>query len=154
MAQVANTFENFDRVFTQAFDWYKRSPRHERERIAHTFRVVCRPTRRMGTVDLHYLRLVLRAVLPLFQPRYAPLLTVPTLDIFPAFLFHGEIAHYRPSSNQICFNENYLNRVASEIENTMKHELLHAWLHQNGFGNEVDCHGPHFRAMAKYLGIK
>jgi hypothetical protein len=152
-SEVANTFESFDQVYVNAFDWYKRTPRHERLRIAHTFRVPCRPTprRKTGTVDLQYLHLVLKAILPLFKPAPAPLRVIPTLHILPPSMFKNAIAYYKPET--ICFNDQYLNRTPEQIENTMKHELLHAWLHQYGF-RTGDSHGIHFRVMATYLGVK
>ena len=59
------------------------------------------------------------------------------------------IAHYEPSTNNICFRTTYLKRGSLEdITDTMFHELVHAFLHQSGtlFHGE-DPHGDKFQAL-------
>lgn len=63
-------------------------------------------------------------------------------------------AHYEPSRNIVCFREGYLKTAtAGQLVNTMKHELLHAWIHQHDFSGDR-AHDDIFKAACELLGIQ
>jgi hypothetical protein len=63
-------------------------------------------------------------------------------------------AHYHTAENQICFRKGYLDKgTPQQWVNTMKHELLHAWIHQHDFRGDR-AHDDLFKAAAELLGIE
>jgi hypothetical protein len=76
-------------------------------------------------------------------------------------LFHRKYKEYTADeglgfcvgNELMCLKQDYLNRAsASDVEQTIKHELVHAWLCWKGIF-ESHQHGPIFEAKARELGI-
>jgi hypothetical protein len=85
-----------------------------------------------------------------------PIRTLPDVKIFPDDHFAADvIAHYDPNEVWICFNQSFLDQNPSydRLADTMTHELLHCWIHENYIDMDGDPHGPPFEACAKMLGI-
>lgn len=88
-----------------------------------------------------------------------PLKTIPPIFIEPDEHFKNSklpyvYAHYHTSKDVICFNEKYIkeNPTPQSLLDTMKHELLHAWIHQHNFNGDR-AHDDLFKATAELLGI-
>ncbi len=76
-------------------------------------------------------------------------------QIIPDIHFAARLpnAHYEVSGNIICFREGYLHTATpAQLINTMKHELLHAWIHQHDFDGDR-AHDDIFKAASELLGI-
>lgn len=84
-----------------------------------------------------------------------PLKTIPPVFIKPDDHFSPNAgAHYEPSKNVICFKESSVNRgTPGYLADTMKHELLHAWIDQHDFKG-YRAHDDLFKAAADLLGIE
>ena len=101
-----------------------------------------------------YLDELCDSVLPLFGdiPR-------PTISIKPDNEFDHANAHcvWAGTPEERCaieFNEEYLrNASTEELENTMKHELIHAWIHAKGI-QETERHGHVFILKGREVGCE
>ena len=78
-----------------------------------------------------------------------PIPNIPELAIEPESHFSEPsfAAHYHPDRILICFKDSYLQQADYlSLVNTMKHELLHAWVHQHNF------HGDRYLLNIGVLG--
>jgi hypothetical protein len=90
----------------------------------------------------------------LHEFRNHPLKHIPPIFIEPLEHFlDQEWAHYERRQRIICFSTAYVEDAdISSLLDTMIHELLHAWIHENELG-DGDPHGKSFEAACKLLGI-
>lgn len=91
--------------------------------------------------------------LSLFQKK--PLKNIPPIFIEDDDHFSKPIilAHYHTSKDAVCFRKGYLETAtAQSLADTMKHELLHAWIQQHDFKGDR-AHDDLFKATAHLLGI-
>jgi predicted SprT family Zn-dependent metalloprotease len=53
---------------------------------------------------------------------------------------------------EIVLSRPYHRRYLNEIEGTLKHEMVHVWMHQQGRRQHGVMHGPVFKKEAKRVG--
>ncbi len=98
------------------------------------------------------LQALCRKFLPLFE------IPEPKVSIQPPDVFRGGgtgrvVAHFVRAQYAIEINSEYLARAtASDLADTMKHELIHAWIHQKGI-YQSDCHDETFCQKARSVGV-
>ena len=105
--------------------------------------------------------MIMKSCLSVFNK--TPIKNLPTLFIeSPEHFRKPAIAHFELNNNRICFNEAHLLASFESKTDTMIHELLHCWLHQNGPQDsnktwdqlQSNLHDDYFELMAQHLGIK
>jgi predicted SprT family Zn-dependent metalloprotease len=97
---------------------------------------------------------IYREAVKLFDP---PLLANPKLAICGGgHLDPCTTAHYHASLNQICLNRYWVERGCvygiNGFRNTIRHELIHAWIYQHGIKDDRS-HGREWTKKAIELGV-
>jgi hypothetical protein len=125
----------------KVLEWYNEHP--------HPF-FIPKPVHSAKLDDLIKLR---DSCLTLFDKQ--SLKVIPDVAIEPDTHFRvPALAHYHTGRNLICYKASYLESgdYTSFID-TMKHELLHAWIDQHNFSGDRG-HDDVFQAAAHLLGIQ
>jgi hypothetical protein len=114
--------------------------------------------------------------LPIFDPAYLEQLIPKSLLVRlgllremapPAFFLRNDkhfdedpgepstsFAHCHDDGITICYRRSNIKEASMwSIENSVRHELLHAFMFQHAIENEVS-HGPIYRELAKYVGVR
>ena len=104
------------------------------------------------TVTVRQLGAIMLPVLALFRDIPVPSLAIEGPGHFPPPVM--ATAHYESRPHRICFNTVYLiSPDFQEIENTLKHELVHAWICWKGVRDD-GFHGEQFKKKARQVGCE
>lgn len=102
--------------------------------------------------DQAYLDQLCDSFLHLFGDIPRPTVLIKSADVFDNANAHCRYSRSAAEPCTIEFNDEYL-RLASEqaVENTMKHELVHAWIHSKGITDSA-THGHVFITKGREVG--